>query len=105
MANEGTLTIALDIPVTEELRLEGTARELINRIQNLRKQSGYEVSDRIRVLLPEDEELARVLGRYGSYIAREVQAVSIDQRADFTPLLELDLDDRLIPIYIERENI
>ena len=105
VANEGTLTIALDITVTEELRLEGTARELINRIQNLRKQSGYEVSDRIRVLLPEDEELARVLGRYGSYIAREVQAVSIDQRADFTPLLELDLDDRLIPIYIERENI
>ena len=46
-----------------------------------------------------------MLGCYGSYIAREVQAVSIDQRADFTPLLELDLDDRLIPIYIERENI
>ena len=105
VANEGTLTIALDITVTDELRLEGTARELINRIQNLRKQSGFEVSDRIRVLLPEDEELANVLTLYGSYIAREVQAVSIDQRTGFTPLLEMDLDDRLIPIYIERENI
>jgi isoleucine--tRNA ligase len=105
VANEGTLTIALDITVTDDLRLEGTARELINRIQNLRKQSGFEVSDRIRVLLPEDEELAKVLALYGSYIAREVQAVSIDQRAGFTPLLEMDLDDRLIPIYIERENI
>ena len=105
VANEGTLTIALDITVTDELRLEGTARELINRIQNLRKQSGFEVSDRIRVLLPEDEELAKVLTLYGSYIAREVQAVSIDQRTGFTPLLEMDLDDRLIPIYIERENI
>jgi len=105
VANEGTLTIALDITVTDELRLEGTARELINRIQNLRKQSGFEVSDRIRVLLPEDEELAKVLALYGSYIAREVQAVSIDQRTGFTPLLEMDLDDRLIPIYIERENI
>jgi len=105
VANEGTLTIALDITVTDDLRLEGTARELINRIQNLRKQSGFEVSDRIRVLLPEDEELAKVLALYGSYIAREVQAVSIDQRTGFTPLLEMDLDDRLIPIYIERENI
>ena len=104
VANEGTLTIALDITVTDELRLEGTARELINRIQNLRKQSGFEVSDRIRVLLPEDEELAKVLALYGSYIAREVQAVSIDQRMGFTPTLELDIDDRIIPIFIEQAN-
>ena len=104
VANEGTLTIALDITVTDELRLEGTARELINRIQNLRKQSGFEVSDRIRVLLPEDEELANVLALYGSYIAREVQAVSIDQRMGFTPTLELDIDDRIIPIFIEQAN-
>ena len=104
VANEGTLTIALDITVTDELRLEGTARELINRIQNLRKQSGFEVSDRIRVLLPEDEELAKVLALYGSYIAREVQAVSIDQRMGFTQTLELDIDDRIIPIFIEQAN-
>jgi len=104
VANEGTLTIALDITVTDELRLEGTARELINRIQNLRKQSGFEVSDRIRVLLPEDEELAKVLALYSSYIAREVQAVSIDQRMGFTPTLELDIDDRIIPIFIEQAN-
>ena len=57
------------------LRLEGTARELINRIQNLRKQSGFEVSDKVRILLPEDEELHRVLSVYSAYIAKEVQAV------------------------------
>ena len=51
VANEGTLTIALDITLTEELRQEGMARELVNRIQNLRKQSGFEVSDRIRILI------------------------------------------------------
>ena len=104
VANEGTLTIALDITVTDELRLEGTARELINRIQNLRKQSGFEVSDKVRILLPEDEELHRVLSVYSAYIAKEVQAVSIEEQTGFTPTLELDLDERMIPIYIEKVN-
>ncbi len=50
MASEGApLTVALDITVTDELRAEGVARELINRIQNIRKESGFEVTDRIRV--------------------------------------------------------
>jgi isoleucine--tRNA ligase len=90
--------------VTDELRLEGTARELINRIQNLRKQSGFEVSDKVRILLPEDEELRRVLSVYSAYIAKEVQAVSIEEQTGFTPTLELDLDERMIPIYIEKAN-
>ena len=90
--------------MTDELRLEGTARELINRIQNLRKQSGFEVSDKVRILLPEDEELHRVLSVYSAYIAKEVQAVSIEEQTGFTPTLELDLDERMIPIYIEKVN-
>ena len=102
VANEGTLTIALDITITDELRLEGMARELVNRIQNLRKQSGFEVSDKVRLTLPEDEELHRVLTVYGSYIAKEVQAVSIEEKSAFTPTLELDLDERLVPVYIEK---
>jgi len=102
VANEGTLTIALDITVTDELRLEGTARELINRIQNLRKQSGFEVSDKVRILLPEDEELHRVLSVYSAYIAKEVQAVSIEEQTGFTPTLELDLDDLIPPSKKER---
>jgi len=102
VANEGTLTIALDITITDELRLEGMARELVNRIQNLRKQSGFEVSDKVRLTLPEDKELHRVLTVYGSYIAKEVQAVSIEEKSTFTPTLELDLDERLVPVYIEK---
>ena len=104
VANEGTLTIALDITLTEELRLEGTARELINRIQNLRKQSGYEVSDRITIVLPEDDELTRVLAVYASYIAKEVQADSLSQSASLTPTAELELDDKQLPIAIQRVN-
>ena len=104
VANEGTLTIALDITLTEELRLEGTARELINRIQNLRKQSGYEVSDRITIVLPEDEELTRVLAVYASYIAKEVQADSLSQSASLSPTAELELDDKQLPIAIQRVN-
>ena len=104
VANEGTLTIALDITLTEELRLEGTARELINRIQNLRKQSGYEVSDRITIVLPEDDELTRVLAVYASYIAKEVQADSLSQSASLNPTAELELDDKQLPIAIQRVN-
>ena len=104
VANEGTLTIALDITLTEELHLEGTARELINRIQNLRKQSGYEVSDRITIVLPEDDELTRVLAVYASYIAKEVQADSLSQSASLNPTAELELDDKQLPIAIQRVN-
>ena len=58
----------------------------------------------MRILLPEDEELHRVLNIYSAYIAKEVQAVAIEEQAGFTPTLELDLDERMIPIYIEKAN-
>lgn len=50
-ANEGKLTVALDVTVTEELRREGVARELVNRIQNIRKSSGLEITDKIKITL------------------------------------------------------
>lgn len=104
VANEGTLTIALDITLTEELRQEGMARELVNRIQNLRKQSGFEVSDRIRILIEPQPALSAVLQTYGATIAKEVQAVSIEEQTGFTPTQQLEIDDQVFSVFIEKAN-
>ena len=104
VANEGTLTIALDITLTEELRQEGMARELVNRIQNLRKQSGFEVSDRIRILIEPQPALSAVLQTYGATIAKEVQAVSIEEQTGFTPTQQLEIDDQVFAVFIEKAN-
>ena len=74
VANEGTLTVALDLTITEELRLEGVARELIRSIQTLRKESGFEITDRIRVTIPQSEENKACLEKYTDYIASQVLA-------------------------------
>ncbi|AKQ47805.1 isoleucine--tRNA ligase [Rufibacter radiotolerans] len=78
VASEGALTVALDINITEELRLEGMARELVNRLQNLRKDSGLEVQDKIRVQIQEgNAEVAAAVQAFGGYISEEVQAVEL----------------------------
>ena len=81
VATEGQLTIALDIQISDELRKEGIARELINRIQNLRKDSGFEVTDKIEVTIFADGEAAGLvsesLGTFKEYIAAQTLATSI----------------------------
>ena len=61
VASEGALTVALDIQISEELKKEGVARELVNRIQNLRKDSGFDVTDRIKVVIEKTPEIANAL--------------------------------------------
>ncbi|MBR4734609.1 MAG: isoleucine--tRNA ligase [Bacteroidales bacterium] len=78
VASEGSLTVALDIEVTPELRLEGLSRELVNRIQNLRKASGFEVTDRIHtVVYSDDPALAQALQVYSDYIKSQTLSLSI----------------------------
>ena len=78
VASEGSLTVALDIEVTPELRLEGLSRELVNRIQNLRKASGFEVTDRIHtVVYSDDPTLAEALRVYSDYIKSQTLSLSI----------------------------
>lgn len=78
VTSEGVLTVALDITVTPELRLEGVARDLVRGIQNLRKESGLEITDRIRVTLPDSEENRACLESFGSYMSTQVLADSIE---------------------------
>ena len=102
VANEGRLTIALDITVTDELRREGLARELVNRLQNLRKSSGLEITDRIRVTLASAKEMDGVLGDYGDYIRRQVLADAITTTEHIADMTELEFDDFRLPVKIEK---
>ena len=77
VANEGTLTVALDLTITEDLRLEGVARELIRSIQTLRKDSGFDITDRINVTIPESDDNRTCLSKFSNYIASQVLANSI----------------------------
>ena len=77
VANEGTLTVALDLTITEDLRLEGIARELIRSIQTLRKESGFDITDRINVTLPENDDNRTCLNKFNDYIASQVLANEI----------------------------
>ena len=102
VANEGRLTIALDITVTDELRREGLARELVNRLQNLRKSSGLEITDHIRVTLAPAEEMEGVLETYGDYIRRQVLADAITTTERSADMTDLEFDDFRLPVKIEK---
>ena len=77
VANEGSLTVALEVELTDELRKEGMARELINRVQNIRKESGLEITDRISITLAPNAEVEAAVSGFGEYIKTQVLADSI----------------------------
>ncbi|RAK63249.1 isoleucine--tRNA ligase [Hymenobacter edaphi] len=102
VATDGPLTVALDVTLTDELRHEGVARELVNRLQNLRKDSGLEVQDKIRVTLGADQpELVQAVENFGDYIRTEVQAVSLDLVSGFTEGSVLEFDEYKVPARVD----
>ena len=90
VGNDGNLTIALDITLTDELRAEGMARTLVNRIQNIRKKSGLEITDRIRVQIEPNEAVTKAVEAFGDYIARQVLADGITLEANDGQAVEFD---------------
>ena len=104
VATEGKLTVALDITLTDDLRAEGVARELINRIQNIRKESGFEVTDRIRVEIADCPLVADAVTRYAGYIASQTLAVEV--RTAATPVgevcVESEIDEQPLRIALTR---
>jgi isoleucyl-tRNA synthetase len=95
VANEGAITVALDINITKELRQEGLARELINRIQNIRKESGFEVTDKISILIEKHDLINDAIGRHGEYIGSQTLAdnISLTDRIDNNKSKRIDIDD------------
>ena len=102
VANNGVLTIALDIELTEALVEEGVARELINRIQNLRKSSGLEITDRIEVCIESREEVAGAVNHCNEYIASQVLATSLTLTDGLTDGAEVDMDGYKLHILIAK---
>ena len=102
VANEGNLTVALDIEVTDELRQEGIARELVNRIQNLRKSNGYEITDKIAVTIESNDEVNTAVANFKDYIAAQVLAQSLIVADKVENPIALDFEDFVVNISIEK---
>ncbi len=104
VASEGKLTVALDITVTDELRKEGVARELVNRIQNIRKDSGLEVTDKIMVEIETKEEVEGAVAAFGDYIGSQTLATSVkcsaEPQGEF--IVESDIDEEPLRIAITK---
>ena len=104
VANEGRLTVALDITVTESLRKEGLARELVNRIQNLRKSNGYDITDKINVTVLSSDEMDDAIKEFNEYIANQVLAVSVEiTEHAISDATVLDFEDFNLSVRIEKE--
>lgn len=100
VANEGNVTVALEVELTEELLQEGLARELINRIQNMRKDNGLEITDRIDIVVAEHEKMNAAIAHYGEYIKGQVLADNITIAANDGE--EVDFDDFKLNIKIQK---
>ncbi|WP_020605248.1 isoleucine--tRNA ligase [Spirosoma spitsbergense] len=109
VASDGGLTVALDVNLTDELRGEGIARDFVNRIQNLRKDSDFQVTDKIRIQLERnDETLANAIEANKVYICQEVQAVSLDLvnnlngTTDANAVAEIEMDEFQLRVTVQR---
>jgi isoleucyl-tRNA synthetase len=103
ISNNDSLTVALDITITEELYKEGIAREFINRIQNLRKSSGLDITDKIKVKIEKSDEINGAIDSFKDYIARQTLAKEILLVEKTENPTVLDFDDFNVNISIEKE--
>ncbi len=104
VASKGSLTVALDITITEELAREGEAREFVNRIQNIRKESGFDLTDRIFVTAQEAPALKQSIIKYNDYICREILADSIDWLPEIQDGTEIEINDTLLKVVVNKKG-
>ena len=103
VANDGNITVALDITITDDLRKEGIARELVNRIQNVRKSKDFNITDRIVVKITPDEHVNDAVAQFKDYIAKQVLAVAIELApVEGTDVIALDMDDYELKITVDK---
>jgi isoleucyl-tRNA synthetase len=102
VASEGLLTVALDITITDELKKEGIARDIVNRVQNLRKDMGLEVQDKIKITIQKKDDLINsALLANKEYICSETQALSLDLADNVTDGKVVEMDDQELVLKIE----
>jgi len=103
VASSGSLTVALDVTLTDELKNEGIARELVNRIQNLRKDSGFEVTDKIEVQLQRDGKVEQAVNDNLEYIKRETLTAKLDVAEQVTNGIAIAFDDVETKLAIKKQ--
>ena len=103
VASKGSLTVALDITITPDLQQEGDAREFVNRVQNIRKESGFALTDRIFVTLEHCDRLKESIVKYNDYICREILADSINWVDHVESATEVDVNENLLKISITKQ--
>jgi isoleucyl-tRNA synthetase len=104
VANKGSLTVALDINITPELEYEGNAREFVNRIQKIRKDSGFEVTDRIDVKVAADNDIAESLSRYNNYICAEILADTLEITSTIADGAEIEVNDNFLKVIVLKKG-
>ena len=104
VASKGKLTVALDITLSEELKQEGEAREFVNRVQNIRKESGFELTDRIFVQLPEGTPLKPSIIKFNDYICREILADGIEWVLDLASGTPIEVNDIALTVVVNKKG-
>jgi isoleucyl-tRNA synthetase len=104
VANQGAVTVALDVTITESLREEGIARELVNRIQNLRKDSGFELTDHIDVFLVHETSMHKAIQTNLDYIKVETLTHTLHEVNQLDEGIEIDFDDISTKLFIKKHN-
>ena len=104
VANEGKLTVALDITITDDLLREGIARELVNRIQNIRKSNGYEIIDKIIVEIESRDEINEAVKEYTNYIASQTLANSVLLSSHLENATELEFDEYTVKVSVKKAS-
>ena len=100
VANEGKMTVALDLTLTEELKAEGIAREFINRVQNIRKEKGFELTDRIIIKIEENSPFEKEIMNNNSYISEEVLSDEIEIVISLANFEEIEIDEKKFKIQV-----
>jgi isoleucyl-tRNA synthetase len=103
VANKGNLTVALDVTITPELVEEGNAREIVNRIQKIRKDNGYELTDRILVQLTEHKELIASVNKYNTYICAEILADKLEFVPEISDGIEIEVNDIPLKVFVTKK--
>lgn len=103
VANKDTLTVALDVTVTPELVSEGNARELVNRIQKIRKDSGYELTDRILVQVTEHQELKQSIAQFNNYICAEILADKLELVPELHDGTEIEVNEIPLKVFVTKK--
>jgi len=104
VANKNLLTVALDITITPELANEGNARELVNRIQKIRKDNGYELTDRISVKIADGSALKQSITQFNNYICAEILADAIELVPEIADGTEIEVNDVPLKVFVTKNN-